>query len=123
MSNTTNLLISIAVVFINSSVFLATPYIFKNVPVKYISFPKKEYWLAAERKENSITLMSNWLLFFGLVTNVFLISVFHLVYMANQNHPPELNENVFLILMSVYIAILLVWLISLFKKFNNTNQH
>lgn len=121
MSNTSYLLISMAVVFINSSIFLAIPYILKNVPVKYISFPKKAYWLAAERRESSITIISNWLFLYGIVTNIFFISVFHLVYMANQSHPPQLNESIFLALMSVYIVILLVWLIALFKKFSKTN--
>jgi serine/threonine-protein kinase len=123
MSNTTNLLISMAVVFINSSIFLATPYIFKNVPFKYISFPKKGYWLAPERKESSITLISKYMYILVFITNLFLISVFHLVYMANQNHPPKLNESIFLVLMSVYIVILVAWLIALFAKFSKTNLH
>lgn len=117
MSNTTNLFVSMAVVFINSSIFLAVPYVLKNVPVKYISFPKKAYWLAVERKENSIAIISNWLLFYGFITNLFLISVFHLVYMANQNNPPKLNESIFFILLSVYIVMLVAWLIALFTKF------
>jgi len=120
MSNTTNLLISMAVIIFNSLLFLATPYIFRNVPVKYISFPKKEHWLSPERIESSVIIMSNWMMFFGLVTNIFLISVFHLVYMANQNNPPQLNESNFLILMSAYIVILVVWLIALLRKFNAT---
>jgi uncharacterized membrane protein len=118
MSNTTNLLISMAVVLFNSSIFLTAPYLLKNVPVQYISFPKKVYWLAAQRKENSIAIMSNWLFFLGVITNLFLISVFHLVYMANQNSPPKLNESIFFILLSVYIVMLVVWLIALFTKFN-----
>jgi len=62
--------------------------------------------------------MSNWMMFFGLVTNIFLISVFHLVYVANQGSPPKLNENNIFILMSVYLVILVTWLIALFRKFN-----
>lgn len=120
MSNMANLVTGIVAIVFNSAIFLAIPYVFRNVPLKYISFPNKKYWLAPERKESSVIVMSNWIMFFGLVTNIFLISVFHLVYTANQGNPPRLNENHFLILMATYIVILVVWLTSLFRHFNAT---
>lgn len=118
MSKMANLLTSMAIAIFNSAIFLSIPYILKNVPLKYISFPKRDYWLSPERKQSSIIVMSNWMMFFGLVTNIFLISVFHLVYVANQGSPPKLNENNIFILMSVYLVILVTWLIALFRKFN-----
>ena len=106
----------------NSIIFLSVNTIFKRVPMKYISFPNKEYWLAEERKNDSMKMISNWMAFFGLATNLFLLGVFHLVYLANQVHPPRLNEDLFLKLMGIYSILLIGWLILLFKKFNKTKN-
>ena len=118
MSNKANLLVSSMVIIINSIIFLSVPQILKSMPVKYVSFPKKEYWLAPERKNNSIALMSNWVTFFGLITNIFLISIFHMVYMANKINPPRLNEDLFISLLIVYFLVLIIWLILLYRRFN-----
>jgi uncharacterized membrane protein len=120
MSNTANLIFSIVILLANTLVFLSIETIFRKAPVKLISFPKKEFWLAPERKESSIGLMTSWMLFFGVVTNVFLIMVFHLVYSANQSSPPKLDEDSFFVVMILYIAIMVGWLIKLYKRFNRT---
>ncbi|MCW9025418.1 MAG: hypothetical protein OQK73_12165 [Gammaproteobacteria bacterium] len=120
MSNTANLIFSIVILVVNTLVFLSTETIFRKVPIKYISFPKKEYWLAPERKESSIELMTSWMLFFGVATNIFLILVLHLVYRANMNTPPKLDEDSSFIVMVLYIAIMAGWLIKLYRRFNKT---
>ena len=58
-----------------------------KIPLKYISFSKKDYWLADERRNESIPVMESWLSFSGLLTNVFIIFVVHLVYEANISDP------------------------------------
>ncbi len=58
-----------------------------KIPLKYISFPKKDYWLSDERRNESIPVMESWLSFSGLLTNVFIIFVVHLVYEANISDP------------------------------------
>lgn len=121
MSNTASLITSSIVLIFNSAVFLSISSIFNNVPLKYISFPKKEYWLAPERKNASISMMTKWLLFFGLITNLFMIAIFHMVFIANQTTPPRLDEELFISLLIIYFIILIAWLVLLFKKFNNTH--
>ncbi len=120
MSNKANLLICSMIIILNSVVFLSVSYIFKKMPLRYISFPKKEYWLAPERRDNSIDLMSNWIAFFGLMTNIFLIVIFHMVYMANQTTPPRLDGVLFISLLIVYSLVLVIWLILLYRNFNKT---
>ena len=121
MSNWANLMVSSLTFTINSMVFLSAPYIFKKTPIKFISFPKKEYWLAPERKDKSIISISIWIYFFGLATNVFFIVIFHLVFLANDKKPPGIDENIFFILLITYFVITGTWLIALFRKFNKTN--
>ncbi len=121
MSNKANLLVSSTAIIINSLLFLSISHILKKVPLRYISFPKREYWLAPERRDKSIELMSNWFFFIGLMTNIFLIATFHMVYMANLITPPKLNEGLFINSLIIYFIIVIIWLILLFKRFNKIN--
>jgi len=118
MSNKVNLLVCSMVIIFNSAVFLSISHILKNVPVRYISFPKREYWLAPERRDRSIDAMSNWVSFMGLLTNVFLIAIFHMVYVANQVSPARFDENLFMGLLIIYLLITAIWLVLLYRKFN-----
>ena len=66
--------------------------------------------------------MESWLSFFGLLTNVFIIFVVHLVYEANISNPVILNESQFLLGIVLYSLLMVIWIVLLFKKFNKTNS-
>jgi hypothetical protein len=117
MSGQTNLFLSIITLAVNTLIFASMERVFQHIPVRYISFPNKAYWLSPERKSTSIRLMSRWLAFFGLATNLFLMVVFHMVYRANQVMPPRLDEQLFIGLLCLYFVILGVWLILLYRRF------
>ncbi|HEC13140.1 MAG TPA: hypothetical protein ENI80_07800 [Acidiferrobacteraceae bacterium] len=103
---------------VNTVVFLLMPVIFSRFPVRLISFPKREYWLAEERKAQSIRSMSAWMQFFGVFTNCFIIAVTHLVFMANISDPVRLNNDHFFSMIGLYVLVLVVWLKLLYGKFN-----
>ena len=117
-----NMGITITIYLINSLMFLSVPLMMNKIPLKYISLPKKEYWLASERKKESIPVIESWLSFFGLLTNIFIILVAHLVYEANLSDPVILNEFQFFMGIVVYSLFMVIWLVLLFKKFNKTNS-
>ncbi len=117
-----NMGITITIYLINSLMFLSVPLIMNKIPLKYISFPKKEYWLADERRNESLLIMESWLSFFGLLTNIFIIFVVHLVYEANISNPVILNESQFLLGIVLYSLLMVIWIVLLFKKFNKTNS-
>lgn len=117
MSNTANLLVGCAILLFNSAIFLAIPRILGNTPQRWISFPNKAYWLAPERRQQSLQLMSNWVGFSGLLTNMFMLVVFHLVFQANRLLPPHLDEAIFLLLLISYFVLIGIWLVLLFSRF------
>jgi len=117
MSKNANFIISSLVIIFNTMIFSSISIIFNNVPVKFISFPNKTYWLAPDRKEHSIKIMSDWFYLFGFITNLFTIIVFHMVFMANQKTPPTLNEDMFTSLLMVYFLFLIIWIVLLFRRF------
>lgn len=49
--------IMISIYLINALVFLSVPMSLNKTPLKYISFPKKGFWLAENRKDKSIPVI------------------------------------------------------------------
>ena len=114
----TNALIGLSSFIGITVIFLSVPTMLRTLPIRIISFPKRDYWLAEGRKEKSITLISNWLYFFGIITNLFIILVSCFVYSANISSPVKLNIFYLNIIFAVYFIILIGWIIALFVKFN-----
>jgi len=117
-----NVAISGLGLIINTVIFLLISVVFSRFPARLISFPKKEYWLAEERKAQSIKSMSTWMRFFGVFTNCFIIAVAHLVFLANMSDPVRLNNTHFFMMIGLYVLVLVVWLKLLYGKFNKIPQ-
>ncbi|HAG08478.1 MAG TPA: hypothetical protein DCK87_02780 [Desulfotomaculum sp.] len=115
-----NFIFTSAILVFIAIVFLLTPFLLKKCPKEWINFPKKDYWLAPERKESSILIISNWMYFIGLATNILLIIIFHLVYIANTTNPVKLNNNLFFPVLIIYLLISIGWGIMLHIRFNKT---
>jgi len=120
MLKESNFIFSSVILIFITSVFLLTPFLLKKCPTKWINFPKKDYWLAPERKESSILIISNWMYFIGLTTNIFLIIIFHLVYIANTTNPVKLNNGLFFPILIIFLLISIGWGITLHIRFNKT---
>ena len=121
MSNTAHLLLNCGMFIFLSALFLAVPVILRKSPMSLVNLPKKSYWLAPERKEAFIPIIANWILFIGVMANIFLLFVNYLVFLANQTSPPRLSQPLFLTGLSIFIGITLLWVIALFVKFNKTD--
>ena len=122
MTKDWNLTISIIIYLVNTLIFISVPLMLRKLPLKYLSFPGKEYWLSDERKNKNIPLIAEWMYFLGVMTNIFIILISHLVYMANISTPVRLNEDIFFTIVIIYVLILLMWMVLLFKKFNRTTS-
>lgn len=123
MSNRANLLLSCSILVFNSLVFLSIPTILRNTPMRWLSLPNREYWLAPERRDANLRSIADWVGFCGLLTNLFMLVVFHLVYLANSKTPPRINEPFFLLLLGVYFLIICIWLVLLFRRFRLPASH
>jgi uncharacterized membrane protein len=80
-----------AVIFIGLSVFLlAMSRIVPAIPDWMVNLPHKDYWLAPERRTESLAYFSRFLLWINNATMLFLIGVFDSVYRANLAAPVRL---------------------------------
>lgn len=100
-----------------SLIFLLIDSLLKNVNAKYINFPYKKYWLTEERRPQAFVKMAKWTDFFGIMVNLFLLTTFFLVYRANLVTPPQLNSTIFIVFLSLFLLITVIWLIALYISF------
>src|SRR5437588_11310819 len=71
-------LISWVVLLGISALLMVTPRLLRRVPVAMINLPNKDYWLAPERKEESLAFLQRGTEWVGVLTTGFLVVVTHL---------------------------------------------
>jgi len=82
----------------------------RKIPPALINIPRRDYWLAPERREESLEYLANWCLWFGLATQVLLAAVLELCIRANREMPPPGEAQAgpmgqpFLWILVVYLA-------------------
>jgi len=111
------ILFSTLTILASSIIYLLIDTVCRKIPDRFISFPYKEYWFQPGRKDSAFKKMVPWSDFFGLLVNLFLISIFYLLYTANQFDPALLNIRLFLSIITVFLIITAFWMIALYIVF------
>ncbi len=120
LSNTANLTFNSLVLVVIAVLYLLMPFVLSKAPLELIAFPKRRYWLDPKRLERTLPVIADWLGFSGLLTILFLLAVYHLIFLANQTQPPHLDQALFLAIFKGYLFLMLLWLIALFIRFWKT---
>ena len=88
-----------------------------RLPPRWINLPRKEYWLAAERRAATIATLEDQLKWFLAVTLGYLILVMQLVLRANFANPPQLQQQRFWLYFVLYIGYAIGWTVWLIVRF------
>ena len=83
-------------VAISAFLTFGIPAIFSKIPVKLINLPHKEYWLAPERKSESLALLNRSFAWFGCA--VLLVAITAVNYAIGRNLHPEARWDTLLLL-------------------------
>ena len=89
-------------------VFLVLPPLLSKIPNEWINMPNKDYWLAPERREQSLAAMQSWMEWLGAATIALLLSITQMTIEANLSEPVALAPGVWL-LSAAYGVGLIVW--------------
>ncbi|MCP4574377.1 MAG: DUF1648 domain-containing protein [bacterium] len=98
-----------ALVFGGPSVF------FPRLPDSAFSIPRREYWMAPERRAATLARFTGQFLVFGAATNVFLVAIMHIVVRANlaAASAPDAGEprlsTAFFVAFGLYMCATLGW--------------
>lgn len=87
-----------------------------RLPTSLINLPKRDYWLAPQRREASLEWLTCWLLWYSLLLTVFLVSLNHLTFLANRHDQP-LSAVGSTGLMSLFLLLTLALLGLLLRRF------
>lgn len=88
-----------------------------RLPDHAINLPNKDYWLAPERRAESIAALSRQLQWTSIGLSVFLCLVHWQIVRGNMVEPPRLDLTVFLSLLAVFLAGLVWSLVALYRRF------
>lgn len=96
--------------------FVGGAWLIKRMPARLVNMPNKEYWLAPERREESLLALARWTLAFGTLTLLFVALVMHIVFVANL-HPERDLAPWFWLLLGGYLVGTLVFLAVVLVRF------
>ena len=108
MSRSAFFIIYAALVVMMGLLFPGMGLLLKKIPVGLINLPRREYWFAPERKEETIRVLNIYFVWFGNATLIFILLLMHYMFMVNLG-----EESHFMIrfgwVLGIYLAFVLAW--------------
>ena len=95
----------------------SSTHLVRLLPPQLINLPNKQYWLAPERRDETLEALAALSLRFAAALSVFLCFVHWLVVRANATQPARLPETWLFVGLGVFGAVTLVWVFSLLRRF------
>lgn len=104
------------VVFIEGAAFLGLPRILGRFPVALINLPNKHYWLAPERKEESLSWLALKMAWFGAAILAMIAVVNHMVILANLSAETRLSDGVVAVVVA-FLTFTAFWIGAIYRHF------
>ena len=83
-----------------------------------VNIPHCDYWLAPERKEESLKFLSTHGYWFSCLLIPTIAGVHYAIVIGHRSQPPELPLPIFFTVLGCFGAGLIVWGIKLFQRFH-----
>lgn len=107
------------VIVVTIGPLLLLPSLLRRIPDDLFNLPKKDYWLAPERREETIRMISTYLLWMGVGTLMFLAHVMGVTMATNLEPEPQLGDT-FWWSFGLYMAFVATWVVALIRGFYRT---
>lgn len=86
-SKLTHSIVTVVLQVGTAGLFLGLGWILNILPPSMINMPNKDYWLAPERKAESVRRMRDYMAWLGIATQGFLLTLSHLTVLHNLGVP------------------------------------
>jgi uncharacterized membrane protein len=97
-----------------AAMFLGLTSLVKKLPDEWINMPNKDYWLAPERRDQTLASLQSQMEWLSAITVALLVGIAQITIDANLAGKP-LNDGQFWILFGVYMLAVVVWLVRLLR--------
>jgi hypothetical protein len=116
------LLAMLAVVLVPPIFLVTLPRTALRNPRARINIPHRDYWLAPQRRGQTVEFIARQCTRFGAVLLVFLCYVHWMVVHANASIPPTLSSGWFLAGLVVFLGLTVRWAFGLINRFQVTEE-
>ena len=82
-----------------------------------LNLPNRDYWLAPERREATLSFLRAHGKWFAAALAVFLAYAHWLVVQANQHQPPALSSSALVVGLVAFFLAIATWLLVLYARF------
>ena len=109
--------VQVGVTLLAAAVFIGIPALLKSAPAGLINLPNKRYWLAPERREETMETLASYFDVFACATVLLLLVVFEVTSLASRGG--GLATNYFLPVLVSYLVFTAGWSVALIRTFAN----
>lgn len=109
--------IEVLIVVLAAVLGFGVPRIIAAMPVSLINLPNKNFWLAPDRREESMSYLQMHMAWFACALLAFLLYVMQLVFRANLQHPPRIDSGAFIAALIAFLLFVTVSSIRLIAHF------
>jgi uncharacterized membrane protein len=120
MSRDSNFLLSAGLVVGITATFYLLGVMMRRLQPRWINLPNKDYWFAADREEETRLHLATWAWIFGALLNLFLLFIFHQVFLANMSEPVAMDNTVMFAGLVVYLVVSLGSVVVLVVRFGTS---
>ena len=92
-------------------------YLLARYAGNYFNIPHREYWLAPERRADTLYFFVRHSWWLGCLMLLFMMAIYHLVLITNRSSPPRLPTIPFLLLVGGFLVGLGSWVVVLHSRF------
>ena len=100
----------------------AVPRIIEAVPTELVNLPHKEYWLAPERRAESLAFFETQFAWFGCALLLFMAFTFEFAIKANFRQRPQLDTPHFVYALAGLFLFTLFWVVRMITRFGRPPQ-
>jgi hypothetical protein len=85
------------------------PYSLRSIPLRFVNLPNREYWLAPERREETLVFLQNHGIFLSVLLVAFLCYIHWLVVRANESQPAFFSPSLFVGGFVLFLVAIAIW--------------
>jgi uncharacterized membrane protein len=102
--------------------FVGLSLLMRVLPTATINLPQRDYWLAPERRSQTVDWISGQIAWLGCINALLMAGIYWLTIVANNLNPPRLPMGLFVPLLAAFLLATGIWIFCFFRHFAKPQQ-
>ena len=107
------------IVALLTATFTGMPFLLRFIPIALINLPNKDYWLAPERREESLAFLNNQMELIGGSSLLLVVAVMQLAFNANLTNSPAMPPTFIWPLLVLFIGFQIICSVRMVRRFGS----